>query len=171
MSGVDGEPPEDLLADVLAAYDDRLAAGTIKPHDSLDEAVDPALLPDWNRLTSFLSLVEKAWPRGGRDSDHLTISDPDGRTEPALTQGSPLRENAEATALDAGNDRRFGHFQKIAGRSRLLQHRLTRDSIDSCRRGLRPPIEGEMTKIAGRSRLLQHRLTRDSIDSWRSGAS
>ena len=111
MSGVDGEPPEDLLADALAAYDDRLAAGTSRPHDELDQAVEPALLPDWNRLTAFLSLIEKAWPRGGSDSDHLTISDPGGRTEPALTQRSSLRENAEATAHDAGNDRRFGRFQ------------------------------------------------------------
>ena len=44
MSGAVGEPPEDPLADALAAYDDRLAAGINKPHDELDQAVDPALL-------------------------------------------------------------------------------------------------------------------------------
>ena len=43
MSGVDGESPEDPLADALAAYDDRLAAGITKPHDELDQDVDPAL--------------------------------------------------------------------------------------------------------------------------------
>ena len=64
MSGVEAEPPEDPLADALAAYDDRLAAGITRPHDELDQAVDPALASDWNRLTAFLSLVEKAWPRG-----------------------------------------------------------------------------------------------------------
>jgi hypothetical protein len=33
MSGAEREPPEDPLADALAAYDDRLAAGIAKPWD------------------------------------------------------------------------------------------------------------------------------------------
>ena len=111
MSGAEGEPPEDRLADALAAYDDRLAAGTTKPNDELDEAVDPALLPDWNRLTAFLSLIEKAWPRGGPDSHHPTISDPDGWKDPAILQDPQVCEDAEAVALDVGNDRHFGRFQ------------------------------------------------------------
>jgi hypothetical protein len=92
MNIEDGESPEDPLADALAAYDDRLAAGIVKPHDELDQPVDPALVPDWNRLTAFLSLVEKVWPRGGPDLDFLTISDPDGRKKPALTQGPSLAD-------------------------------------------------------------------------------
>ncbi len=108
MSSAEGEQPEERLADALAAYDDRLAAGTAARREELDQDVDPALLPDWNRLTAFLSLVEKAWPRGDHDSDH---SDPGHRTEPAPTEGASLREDAETTAPDAEVDRRFGRFQ------------------------------------------------------------
>jgi hypothetical protein len=60
MSGPANDTPDDNLANALAAYDDRLAAGIAKPHDELNQAVDPALLTDWNRLTALLSLVEKA---------------------------------------------------------------------------------------------------------------
>ena len=101
MSGVEAEPPEDPLAAALAAYDDRLAAGIVKPHDELDQDVDPALVPDWNRLTAFLSLVEKAWPRAGPDSELLTISDPDGRKEPVPAQGPAVREDVGTTAPGA----------------------------------------------------------------------
>ena len=58
------------------------------------------LLPDWNRLTAFLSLVEKAWPRGGHDSDHLTISDPDRRKDPTPVRGPSFPEDPETS--DAG---------------------------------------------------------------------
>ncbi len=54
------EPLEDQLADALAAYDDRLAAGQAGPPAVTQPGVDPELLPDWNRLTAFLSLVEMA---------------------------------------------------------------------------------------------------------------
>ena len=71
MTGSENESPDDNLADALAAYDDRLAAGIARPHDELEQAVDPALLTDWNRLTAFLSLVEKAWPRGEIGRAHV----------------------------------------------------------------------------------------------------
>ena len=46
MSGSPGENPDDPLIDALAAYDDRLAAGITRSAEELDQAVDPALLPD-----------------------------------------------------------------------------------------------------------------------------
>ena len=49
MSGPDGEHPEERLADALAAYDDRLAAGSTRRPPRLEQTVDPALLPEWNR--------------------------------------------------------------------------------------------------------------------------
>jgi hypothetical protein len=91
MSGSENENPDDNLADALAAYDDRLAAGIAKPHDELNQAVDPALLTDWNRLTAFLSLVEKAWPRGAHDSERMTISDPGYPTDVARAQRATCR--------------------------------------------------------------------------------
>ncbi len=72
MTGNDGEEPEDPLADALAAYDDLLASGRETPPEALDEAVDPPLLPEWNRLAAFLTLVEKAWPRDASGSDPPT---------------------------------------------------------------------------------------------------
>jgi eukaryotic-like serine/threonine-protein kinase len=111
MSGSENENPDDNLADALAAYDDRLAAGIAKPHDELDQAVDPALLNDWNRLTAFLSLVEKAWPRGGHDSERLTISDPSNPADVARAQAATFHATAQTGAPDTSEDRRFGRFQ------------------------------------------------------------
>ena len=107
----EGEQPEEQLADALAAYDDRLAAGITQGRDEPDQHIDPALLPDWNRLTAFLTLVEKAWPRGDHGSGNLARSEPDHRTEPALAHGAPLREDAATAAPDAEVDRQFGRFQ------------------------------------------------------------
>jgi WD40 repeat protein/serine/threonine protein kinase len=111
MSGSENENPDDPLADALAAYDDRLAAGIAKPHDELNQAVDPALLTDWNRLTAFLSLVEKAWPRGAHDSERMTISDPSYPTDVARAQGATILADAETGASGASEDRRFGRFE------------------------------------------------------------
>ncbi len=66
MSGDGSQHPEQRLADVLAAYDDVLAAGRETPTDDPQETIDPALLPEWNRLTAFLTLLEQAWPRSNR---------------------------------------------------------------------------------------------------------
>ena len=103
MSGAANEQPEDPLAIALAAFDDNLAAGNEMPQEELERAVDPALLPDWNRLTAFLMLVEKAWPRAERETDR--------RTEPAHSEEPALNDDPSAAAADVGNDRRFGRFQ------------------------------------------------------------
>ena len=52
-----GRTPEDPLADALAAYCDRLAADITKPHDELDQAVDPALVSDWNLIAHSSSVI------------------------------------------------------------------------------------------------------------------
>jgi hypothetical protein len=72
MSKTEEEYPEDQLAEALAAFDDRLAAGMETPGESTVQAIEPALLSDWNRLTAFLSLVEKAWPRADATMDRPT---------------------------------------------------------------------------------------------------
>ena len=95
MSDAERESPDQRLADALAAYDDRLAAGRETPKDELQAAVDPALLPEWNRLAAFLTLVEQVWPRKGEE--------PESRTEPA-----PTGSNPDAESPDAGQ---FGRFR------------------------------------------------------------
>jgi eukaryotic-like serine/threonine-protein kinase len=97
MSRTDFEHPEDRLADVLAAYDDILAAGEEKPPRELEEAVDPALLPDWNRLTAFLALLERAWPRASA----LALS----------AQASGPEEELGAVPSPDASGGRFGRFQ------------------------------------------------------------
>jgi eukaryotic-like serine/threonine-protein kinase len=97
MSSTECEHPEDRLAEVLAAYDDKLAAGEEKPPRELEEAVDPALLADWNRLTAFLALLERAWPRSSADAQPLETSGADDET-------------AVAQPPD-GAGGRFGRFQ------------------------------------------------------------
>jgi hypothetical protein len=97
MSSTECEHPEDRLAEVLAAYDDKLAAGEEKPPRELEEAVDPALLADWNRLTAFLALLERAWPRSSADAQPLETSGADD-------------EIAVAQPPD-GAGGRFGRFQ------------------------------------------------------------
>ncbi len=98
MSEDGSEHPEERLADALAAYDDRLAGGQETPTDELQEAIDPELLPEWNRLAAFLTLVEQAWPRTGED--------PDGRTEPA-----PTGSASDADSTDAAIAGQFGRFR------------------------------------------------------------
>jgi eukaryotic-like serine/threonine-protein kinase len=111
VCSAEGEQPEERLAEALAAFDDRLAAGITNGRDERDQHVDPALFSDWNQLTAFLSLVEKAWPRGDRDSDNLASSELDYQTEPAPAQGASIREDALTAAPDAKEVHRFGRFQ------------------------------------------------------------
>ncbi len=85
MSGDASKRSEERLADALAAYDDALAVGRETPAEALEEAVDPTLRSEWNRLAAFLTLVERAWPRNGAATDHSTESIPSGiapRTDP-----------------------------------------------------------------------------------------
>ncbi len=108
MSSPDGENPDDSLLDALAAYDDRLAAGITRSAKDLDQAVDPALLPDWSRLMAFLSLVEKAWPRDGQSPDEPTITDANRQSDQPAAEGA----RAHATALPRSEERQcFGRFQ------------------------------------------------------------
>jgi WD40 repeat protein/serine/threonine protein kinase len=102
MSGSDGEQPEVSLADALAAYDDRLAAGIERASEPTETPVEPALLPEWKRLTAFLSLVEKAWPRTDPETNCWTDA-------PSNEQGSIAQ--SQPAPLEAGDDRRFGRFQ------------------------------------------------------------
>ena len=102
MRGAEGEHPEDPLADALAAYDDRLAAGIDKLPEQTELAVDPALLPDWNRLTAFLSLVEKAWPRTDPDTNR--------QADPQSTDPGSSAESGPAQT-EVGDDNHFGRFQ------------------------------------------------------------
>jgi len=102
MSGAEREQTEDSLADALAAYDDRLAAGIEKPLAPTELAVDPALLPEWNRLTAFLSLLEKAWPRTDPETNRPVV--------PQSTVPGSSAESGLPTA-EVGDDRRFGRFQ------------------------------------------------------------
>ena len=111
MSGTARDHLEDQLALALAAYDDIIAAGQRTPPEELERAIDPALLPDWTRLTAFLSLLEKAWPRtdGGSDSQmeepaHLAT---DGGTRTDDDSGTVAKPEP-ATTVDGGH---FGRFQ------------------------------------------------------------
>jgi len=90
MSRSEGEQTEDSLTDALAAYDDRLAAGIGKPPEPTELAVDPALLPEWNRLTVFLSLLEKAWPRTDPETNR--------RTDPQSTGSGSFAELGAGTS-------------------------------------------------------------------------
>ncbi len=110
MSSRDGENPDDPLLDALAAYDDRLAAGVAPSAEDLDRAVDPALRPDWNRLTAFLSLVEKAWPLGSQSSDEPALTDANRRSGPPDVEGAP----AHATTVPGSeHGHRFGRFRVL----------------------------------------------------------
>ncbi len=86
MSGDESSRTERRLADAMAAFDDGLAAGREISTDGLGESVDPDLLPEWERLAAFLTLVEQAWPR---DAAHA-----DRRTEPAAA--GPVEHPADA---------------------------------------------------------------------------
>jgi serine/threonine protein kinase len=97
MSSAECEHPEDRLAEVLAAYDDILATGEEKPPRELEEAVDPALLADWNRLTAFLALLERAWPRSSAES------------LPLEAHGAADAQSAAVSTNAASG--RFGRFQ------------------------------------------------------------
>jgi eukaryotic-like serine/threonine-protein kinase len=103
MSGTDEEHPEDLLAEALAAFDDRLAAGMETPGGDTELAIEPALLSDWNRLTAFLSLVERAWPRADASMDRPT--------EPARARAATSAVNLGTAPTASEDDRRFGRFQ------------------------------------------------------------
>ena len=130
MSGDEIDTPERRLADAMAAYDDRLAAGRETPTDELGESVDPDLLPEWERLAAFLTLVEQAWPR---DAAH-----PDRRTEPA-----PYR-------ADRASSRR-GHGATRSRRRRPI--RPFPDPADAGPRGVRDrvPRLGPGAAAAGRA--------------------
>jgi WD40 repeat protein len=111
MSRTDSESPHDLLARALAAFDDRLAAGINPTQQEIDPGVDPSLLPDWGRLTAFLSLVEKAWPRGAHGpEDPATVGADD-----ELLSVLPLWDSQNLTAsietTEPHTRQRFGRFQ------------------------------------------------------------
>jgi WD40 repeat protein/serine/threonine protein kinase len=103
MSGDEGKSLDDRLAEVLAEFDDLLAAGREASPDEMKESVDPALLPEWNRLTAFLTLVESAWPRGREDPDLRTeaVSTGSVETGPEVGTGPPEVEGTN----------RFGRFE------------------------------------------------------------
>jgi serine/threonine protein kinase len=106
MSDQDNRPPEDELADALAAYDEFLASGGETPMEDLEEHLDPELMPHWKRVTAFLSLVEHAWPRTGGDVDRSNGPAPGGLVE--LGAGADAQERSRVDG-----ERRFGRFQVI----------------------------------------------------------
>jgi eukaryotic-like serine/threonine-protein kinase len=110
MSGSPGNNPDDPLIDALAAYDDRLAAGVARLAEEVDQAVDPALLPDLSRLTAFLSLLEKAWPRRGQSPDEPTSTDAGSRPQPPATEEVSTTSHSAPGAEDV---LRFDRFQII----------------------------------------------------------
>jgi WD40 repeat protein len=103
MSGDEATRAERRLADAMAAFDDRLAVGRETPPDVLGEPVDPDLVPEWERIAAFLTLVEHAWPR---DPSH-----PDRRTELAPTGPVKPGAKAEAAPLEVADPAQFGRFQ------------------------------------------------------------
>ena len=109
MNDAAGDHPEEQLADALAAYDDRLAAGITRAPDETQPAVEPALLADWHRLTAFLSLVEKAWPRGGDNKEDRTTTAEDRQAEP--TRARPPLEHASGPRCE--DSQRFGRFHIV----------------------------------------------------------
>jgi WD40 repeat protein len=103
MSGDESTRAERRLANAMASFDDRLAAGRETPTDELAEVVGTDLLPEWERLSAFLTLVEQAWPRD--------TAEPDRRTEPAPTgavDGSAPADTRPTGDADRG---RFGRFE------------------------------------------------------------
>ena len=98
MSGDGSQHPEQRLAEVLAAYDDVLAAGRETPTDDPQETIDPAPLPEWNRLTAFLTLLEEAWPRSNRDAD-------------CPSELAPLATAPQVALADMDATGQFGRFQ------------------------------------------------------------
>jgi WD40 repeat protein len=107
MSGDDRGPPEEQLADALAAYDDLLASGWETHPEELQKGIDPELLPHWNRVTAFLSLVEQAWPRRRDQADRLQEAGPGAIVE----RGD--RGNADSPVTRAIGVRRFGRFEIV----------------------------------------------------------
>jgi eukaryotic-like serine/threonine-protein kinase len=103
MSGDETTRAERRLADAMAAFDDRLAVGRETPTDELGKSVDPDLLPEWERLAAFLTLVEHAWPRG---ASHL-----DCRTEPAPTGPVETQADADGGPPEVGGPAQFGRFR------------------------------------------------------------
>jgi serine/threonine protein kinase len=120
MKSVQCERPEDRLADVLAAYADVLATGRKSPPRELDEAVEPALRAEWTRLTSFLALLEQAWPRASGDKLELENSNPENTSRDALAR-CPAHEG------------RFGRFQ--------IQHALGQGGFGIVFRAWDPDLE------------------------------
>ena len=96
-----GRDPDDPLAEAMAAYDDLLATGRETPPEALGEAVDPPLLPEWNRLAAFLTLVEKAWPR---DADARRSPDGAGpcRSGPDADRRTPRPPARSAASGSSG---------------------------------------------------------------------
>jgi hypothetical protein len=115
MSGDESTRAERRLANAMASFDDRLAAGRETPTDELAEVVGTDLLPEWERLSAFLTLVEQAWPRD--------TAEPDRRTEPAPTgavDGSAPADTRPTGDADRG---RFGRSssrgtRRCGGKSR-----------------------------------------------------
>jgi WD40 repeat protein len=103
MTSAEDEHPEDQLAEDLAAFDDRLAAGIETSDESTNRAIEPPLLSDWNRLTAFLSLIERAWPRDDTNAEHGT------EPERTLAETSAAERDIGQSAGD--DERRFGRFQ------------------------------------------------------------
>jgi hypothetical protein len=99
MNGETDERPEDRLADTLAAFDESLASGQADPV-ALEEAIDPALIPDMRRARSFLWLIEQAWPRAAPAAGESHAF------ELAAAETGP----DPAPAIDAGGTR-FGRFE------------------------------------------------------------
>ncbi len=109
MSRSESETPDDPLANALAAYDDRLAAGVTPLSDDLEQSVDPNLVPDLHRLTAFLSLVEKAWPRGV-DHEEPTIAESQLLAKaPVLDESTEAAEKAARESSPQGQQ--FGRFE------------------------------------------------------------
>jgi WD40 repeat protein/serine/threonine protein kinase len=103
MSSPEEEHPADQLANNLAAYDDFLFVGKTRPPPELEQAVDPARLDDWNRLTSLLMLVERAWPRTDQEHTSLTSLPPAASSQTTLNAAEPSSDGSGS----------FGRFQII----------------------------------------------------------
>ena len=69
------------------------------------------LLADWHRLTAFLSLVEKAWPRGGDNNEDRTTTAEDRQAEPAPNERDRLWNTPRGRAAE--DSQRFGRFQIV----------------------------------------------------------
>jgi hypothetical protein len=110
MNIPEADEPEEWLADALAAYDDRLAAGVPTSSNEAETVVDPALLVDWKRLTAFLSLMEKAWQRAGQSLEDRTSFDVSRATE-APPAGEASNDPTTVAAADDGQH--FGRFQVL----------------------------------------------------------